>query len=96
MQSDSTAIPPCPYCKIAELEAERDKLREGLQDAIDGYEEYSQYAGDYLCKKHGVAEEIAILRALQEGEQHVLVPPPTSEDFPTPKRRRSAARQEGE
>ena len=46
--------------RIAELEA-------ALQDAIDGYEEGTQYKGDYLFNKHGDAEEIARLRAVLEG-----------------------------
>ena len=55
--------------RIDELETENQRLKELLQDATDSVEEYSQYAGEYLCKKHGVAEEIARYRAaLQEGE----------------------------
>jgi predicted nuclease with TOPRIM domain len=69
--------------RIDELEAENERLKEELkrltknnqrlkellQDATDSVEEYSQYAGEYLYKKHGVAEEIARYRAaLQEGE----------------------------
>ena len=55
--------------RIDELETENQRLKELLQDATDSVEEYSQYAGEYLYKKHGVAEEIARYRAaLQESE----------------------------
>lgn len=50
--------------ELTRLEAENAALREAFIDAIDSVEEYSQYAGDYLCKKHGVPEMIAKWRAL--------------------------------
>ena len=48
------------------LEDKVEALREALLDAIESYEEYSTYAGEYLCKKHRVAEHIQELRVLQE------------------------------
>jgi hypothetical protein len=57
MQSDSTAIPPCPYCKIAELEAERDRLKRACQHV-------AYYSLDNVPKElRNVCEQ-----ALQEGE----------------------------
>ena len=43
------------------------ELEGGLLDAIESYAEYSQYAGEYLCKKHMVEEHIQELRALLGG-----------------------------
>jgi hypothetical protein len=40
------------------------KLTEALRDALDGWEEGSQYKGEYLREKHGDAEEIAKYRML--------------------------------
>ena len=39
-------------------------LEGALTDALDNYEYYAQYAGEYLSKKHRVAEDIAEKRAL--------------------------------
>ena len=44
--------------RIAELET-------ALDDAIAGFEEGSQYKGDYLRDKHGDEDKIAKLRALR-------------------------------
>lgn len=41
-----------------------DDLLEALKEAIAGYEECSQYKGDYLREKHGDDEEIAALKAV--------------------------------
>ena len=49
------------------LEYRIELLERGLLDAIESYEEYSQYAGAYFCKKHRVAEHIQELRALLGG-----------------------------
>ncbi len=63
--------------RIEELtEAQRDamqyikKLEISLLEAVDGYQEYAQYAGDYLQRKHEVAEDIARLRKVvnEEGQ----------------------------
>lgn len=45
-------------------------LKAALSDALDSYEEYAQYAGEFLCKKHRVGEDIAEKRALlqEQGE----------------------------
>lgn len=55
--------------QVEEQQAEIEDLKVALQDAIDGYEEYSVYAGDYLCKKHQVAEHIAELKSHLKGPQ---------------------------
>jgi hypothetical protein len=52
----------------ASLQAENDRLREALRDAIDGYQECAPYKGDYLYQKHGDEKEVARLKAALEGE----------------------------
>lgn len=39
-------------------------LLDALQEAVDGWEEGSQYKGEFLREKHGDAEGIAKVRAL--------------------------------
>jgi hypothetical protein len=69
MQSDSTAIPPCPYCKIAELEAERDKavnvlknISYNLNRVDEQYDDFSFYCDtralikDYLAPPEALQE----------------------------------------
>jgi cell division septum initiation protein DivIVA len=52
-------------CKtLGEAEAERDRLREALKEALDSWQEAAQYKGEYFLKKHGDMEEIAELRKL--------------------------------
>jgi chromosome segregation ATPase len=55
----------CTQSEEAKELRERIALLEGaLTDALDNYEYYAQYAGEYLSKKHRVAEDIAEKRAL--------------------------------
>jgi hypothetical protein len=56
--------------QLAKKDAEIALLREALIKATDSYEEYSQYAGEYLVEKHGVAEDLARLRAIAEDNSH--------------------------
>jgi nitrate reductase assembly molybdenum cofactor insertion protein NarJ len=41
-----------------------------LTDALDNYEYYAQYAGEFLCKKHRVGEDIAEKRALLQEQKN--------------------------
>jgi len=50
--------------KVSDQQRRIDALEKALLDAIESYDEYSQYAGEYLCKKHRVAEHIQELREL--------------------------------
>lgn len=43
---------------------ERIQLLDALEEALEGWEDASQYKGEHLAKKHGDAEDIARLRAL--------------------------------
>ena len=54
---------------IATLEARIALLEGALTDALDNYEYYAQYAGEYLSKKHRVAEDIAEKRALLQEDK---------------------------
>lgn len=59
---DAAEIPPGQAGMI--LGQPLTTLVEALRDAIEGYEECSQYKGDYLQEKHGDAEDIARLKAV--------------------------------
>jgi hypothetical protein len=48
--------------RIDELEAERAALKAMLSDAADDLEYHAQYAGEYLCEKHGVMDKVAAYR----------------------------------
>lgn len=52
-------------CGAAE---ERGALRAALKEACEGWEEASQYKGEFLACKHGDADNIARLRKLLGGE----------------------------
>jgi hypothetical protein len=53
---------------IDEQNAKIARLLEALIEATDSFEEYAQYAGEYLVEKHGVAEDLARLRAVAKGD----------------------------
>lgn len=50
------------------LLSEVDALSAALKEACDGWEEASQYKGEFLAWKHGDADDIARLRKLLGGE----------------------------
>lgn len=43
---------------------EVDKLREALEEALDGWEYAAQYKGEHLARKHHDAEDITRLRLI--------------------------------
>ena len=56
--------------KIADLEARCAELKAALNDAIESIEDWAGYASEYFRQKHGLAEEVARLKALTEGGDH--------------------------
>lgn len=48
--------------RIDELEAQVAELKKLLLEAADDAEYYAQYAGEYLAKKYGIADEVAKYR----------------------------------
>lgn len=55
---------------IADLEARCAELKAALNDAIESIEDWAGYASEYFRQKHGLAEEVARLKALAEGGEH--------------------------
>jgi len=56
--------------EFAELEARCAELKAALNDAIESIEDWAGYASEYFRQKHGLAEEVARLKALTEGGDH--------------------------
>jgi len=56
--------------EFAELEARCAELKAALNDAIESIEDWAGYASEYFRQKHGLAEEVARLKALTEGGEH--------------------------
>ena len=55
---------------IADLEARCAEMKAALNDAIESIEDWAGYASEYFRQKHGLAEEVARLKALAEGGKH--------------------------
>jgi protein gp37 len=80
---ENITVEGCDTCYVVKLKKRVDKLlaaeykrldriaklEAALTDALDSYEEYAQYAGEFLCKKHRVAEDIAEKRALLQEDK---------------------------
>lgn len=56
--------------EFADLEARCAELKSALNDAIESIEDWAGYASEYFRQKHGLAEELARLKALAEGGEH--------------------------